>query len=155
MPFSFSQSCRFSCSLLRVETVAEILCLFEAVARTDHVGAKASGQDRNPRSAANIADPASAAVAHQSDDRALVAIAGGTHRHRDACDGTAPSAPFQRLTIDQTDRPDQQRREGLALGQHPGLNVGEGHDIRSEEHTSELQSLMRISYAVFCLKKKT
>src|SRR3546814_6209869 len=28
-------------------------------------------------------------------------------------------------------------------------------DIRSEEHTSELQSLMRISYAVFCLKKKT
>src|SRR3546814_5529706 len=31
---------------------------------------------------------------------------------------------------------------------------GGGHS-RSEEHTSELQSLMRISYAVFCLKKKT
>src|SRR3546814_1456146 len=30
-----------------------------------------------------------------------------------------------------------------------------GHAGRSEEHTSELQSLMRISYAVFCLKKKT
>src|SRR3546814_1740107 len=29
-----------------------------------------------------------------------------------------------------------------------------GQDTRSEEHTSELQSLMRISYAVFCLKKK-
>src|SRR3546814_10238278 len=29
------------------------------------------------------------------------------------------------------------------------------HPLRSEEHTSELQSLMRISYAVFCLKKKT
>src|SRR3546814_2071548 len=29
------------------------------------------------------------------------------------------------------------------------------HGTRSEEHTSELQSLMRISYAVFCLKKKT
>src|SRR3546814_3005083 len=29
------------------------------------------------------------------------------------------------------------------------------HAPRSEEHTSELQSLMRISYAVFCLKKKT
>src|SRR3546814_7320630 len=27
-------------------------------------------------------------------------------------------------------------------------------DVRSEEHTSEVQSLMRISYAVFCLKKK-
>src|SRR3546814_2915063 len=31
---------------------------------------------------------------------------------------------------------------------------GPGTNIRSEEHTSELQSLMRISYAVFCLKKK-
>src|SRR3546814_9437964 len=30
-----------------------------------------------------------------------------------------------------------------------------GYPLRSEEHTSELQSLMRISYAVFCLKKKT
>src|SRR3546814_3221745 len=29
-----------------------------------------------------------------------------------------------------------------------------GSQVRSEEHTSELQSLMRISYAVFCLKKK-
>src|SRR3546814_9379454 len=29
-----------------------------------------------------------------------------------------------------------------------------GENMRSEEHTSELQSLMRISYAVFCLKKK-
>src|SRR3546814_4919782 len=36
--------------------------------------------------------------------------------------------------------------------------IGKGFDLkiydRSEEHTSELQSLMRISYAVFCLKKK-
>src|SRR3546814_4714354 len=32
--------------------------------------------------------------------------------------------------------------------------LGEGVATRSEEHTSELQSLMRISYAVFCLKKK-
>src|SRR3546814_15101307 len=31
---------------------------------------------------------------------------------------------------------------------------GKGNEDRSEEHTSELQSLMRISYAVFCLKKK-
>src|SRR3546814_10520525 len=35
----------------------------------------------------------------------------------------------------------------------PTLLVGDY--LRSEEHTSELQSLMRISYAVFCLKKKT
>src|SRR3546814_5808174 len=35
------------------------------------------------------------------------------------------------------------------------LDVERRHRRRSEEHTSELQSLMRISYAVFCLKKKT
>src|SRR3546814_7124873 len=35
----------------------------------------------------------------------------------------------------------------------PGL-LSDGVASRSEEHTSELQSLMRISYAVFCLKKK-
>src|SRR3546814_6721096 len=33
-------------------------------------------------------------------------------------------------------------------------DVGDAAMIKSEEHTSELQSLMRISYAVFCLKKK-
>src|SRR3546814_3183543 len=36
-----------------------------------------------------------------------------------------------------------------------GLDNSESGEGRSEEHTSELQSLMRISYAVFCLKKKT
>src|SRR3546814_5423571 len=34
------------------------------------------------------------------------------------------------------------------------VSSGNGLAARSEEHTSELQSLMRISYAVFCLKKK-
>src|SRR3546814_9454143 len=34
-------------------------------------------------------------------------------------------------------------------------DLGRAIQLRSEEHTSELQSLMRISYAVFCLKKKT
>src|SRR3546814_4767666 len=33
-------------------------------------------------------------------------------------------------------------------------DIGWNQPVRSEEHTSELQSLMRISYAVFCLKKK-
>src|SRR3546814_6845004 len=42
-----------------------------------------------------------------------------------------------------------------AAGMAPGLErVGKNASRRSEEHTSELQSLMRISYAVFCLKKK-
>src|SRR3546814_3117393 len=35
-----------------------------------------------------------------------------------------------------------------------GIGISPNTEIRSEEHTSELQSLMRISYAVFCLKKK-
>src|SRR3546814_5568052 len=39
---------------------------------------------------------------------------------------------------------------GAGMGDRDGLGI----DNRSEEHTSELQSLMRISYAVFCLKKK-
>src|SRR3546814_7768343 len=51
--------------------------------------------------------------------------------------------------------PSPRRGEGLAracgLALLPSPRRGEG---RSEEHTSELQSLMRISYAVFCLKKK-
>src|SRR3546814_2248962 len=42
---------------------------------------------------------------------------------------------------------------------HIRVHIGGGMNLwqrgRSEEHTSELQSLMRISYAVFCLKKKT
>src|SRR3546814_2037493 len=55
---------------------------------------------------------------------------------------------------------------GVALGQaFPGVASAEGfaaialrqmgEDCRSEEHTSELQSLMRNSYAVFCLQQKT
>src|SRR3546814_2015846 len=40
-----------------------------------------------------------------------------------------------------------------AFGGRPGADGAA--QTRSEEHTSELQSLMRISYAVFCLKKKT
>src|SRR3546814_7240447 len=47
----------------------------------------------------------------------------------------------------------------MATGWKPQISTREGIEstvawYRSEEHTSELQSLMRISYAVFCLKKK-
>src|SRR3546814_4767290 len=51
-------------------------------------------------------------------------------------------------------------RRGCLLRSEPALALSLVADdrlprARSEEHTSELQSLMRISYAVFCLKKKT
>src|SRR3546814_8175491 len=64
----------------------------------------------------------------------------------------------------------EDRGAAAAVGAHPAAVHARGveghHDVagaverdraavRSEEHTSELQSLMRISYAVFCLKKKT
>src|SRR3546814_3706143 len=48
---------------------------------------------------------------------------------------------------------DRRRRRRLADG-HSRLVDELPFQSRSEEHTSELQSLMRISYAVFCLKKK-
>src|SRR3546814_2165198 len=46
-----------------------------------------------------------------------------------------------------------QDRHGAPSGPH-SLSRYKMRPYRSEEHTSELQSLMRISYAVFCLKKK-
>src|SRR3546814_6366438 len=54
------------------------------------------------------------------------------------------------VALDLGGKSDACQREGGRGGVgSPGLRV-----LRSEEHTSELQSLMRISYAVFCLKKK-
>src|SRR3546814_5072059 len=44
--------------------------------------------------------------------------------------------------------------EARACGFTTALSLIDPTAVRSEEHTSELQSLMRISYAVFCLKKK-
>src|SRR3546814_2542044 len=68
-----------------------------------------------------------------------------------AADGRAWRAPALIVATGQLNRvniPDIPGREGFAGAQFHTAR-------RSEEHTSELQSLMRISYAVFCLKKKT
>src|SRR3546814_2435793 len=64
------------------------------------------------------------------------------------------SRAFQRLLKRDgpRQRPQQQQR-AKSPDQAPAL-LPMLLDLRSEEHTSELQSLMRISYAVFCLKKK-
>src|SRR3546814_5038836 len=63
-------------------------------------------------------------------------------------------APDKVTLVDEPDR----RRDlggGLSLRQQAARDLqAPARQVRSEEHTSELQSLMRISYAVFCLKKK-
>src|SRR3546814_10337125 len=70
---------------------------------------------------------------------------------------------LQKMQIGLRSPGDRQRRDGNPGGPlgvdngDPGLTIGRSRFAfrsRSEEHTSELQSLMRISYAVFCLKKK-
>src|SRR3546814_7085061 len=48
----------------------------------------------------------------------------------------------------------REQTEAWQSGREPQLQPIDSRSARSEEHTSELQSLMRISYAVFCLKKK-
>src|SRR3546814_2723221 len=60
--------------------------------------------------------------------------------------GSGSAVAFEQLA------PDQHAPDLVGAGAD-GIELGVAQD-RSEEHTSELQSLMRISYAVFCLKKK-
>src|SRR3546814_6242856 len=59
-----------------------------------------------------------------------------------------PARPFERTLSAML------RTPHLGNAPHPVV-ASAAREMRSEEHTSELQSLMRISYAVFCLKKKT
>src|SRR3546814_3651390 len=72
---------------------------------------------------------------------------------RPACKRRWTSIGDRRVGWDTSSAVILELRKGVAIG------LGEVCRMtsldRSEEHTSELQSLMRISYAVFCLKKKT
>src|SRR3546814_4283436 len=61
-----------------------------------------------------------------------------------------PQAAISKVVIE---RPAKLCRVSIYAAR-PGVIIGKKGADRSEEHTSELQSLMRISYAVFCLKKK-
>src|SRR3546814_3809810 len=66
-----------------------------------------------------------------------------------------PGSPF--LELSQFAAYDMYGGDIHAAGVITGIGRVQGREcviVRSEEHTSELQSLMRISYAVFCLKKK-
>src|SRR3546814_11234031 len=67
--------------------------------------------------------------------------------------GAGDPWPRPRLAGDGRPRAEPVDRHPARLDPPPGEPDG-GAGGRSEEHTSELQSLMRISYAVFCLKKK-
>src|SRR3546814_3821980 len=75
-------------------------------------------------------------------------------RLRPRCaDGGGPRA--EQVRADHQDLRSRVDEDVLDLAGAPVPVGGDGVDAeRSEEHTSELQSLMRISYAVFCLKKK-
>src|SRR3546814_2011373 len=87
-------------------------------------------------------------AAHRRVRRSAAPCAGGGVRRRGS-GGGASLRPNRRRP--KPDRGDDAR--GPARGDDG--TARRGHDgQRSEEHTSELQSLMRISYAVFCLKKK-
>src|SRR3546814_8313072 len=75
--------------------------------------------------------------------------------------GRAAVAACQYLAVVGQGREQQVDRAGQGAGQRVHALFADGHGVaevrrhpRSEEHTSELQSLMRISYAVFCLKNK-
>src|SRR3546814_3680859 len=63
----------------------------------------------------------------------------------DRATANAPTLLLDRPAFERIPIPDRPRYNAPAICSTPS---------RSEEHTSELQSLMRISYAVFCLKKK-
>src|SRR3546814_2381747 len=89
-------------------------------------------------------------TAQCSDDEAARRL-GRTRSTARLCRDASQSWPNLSLTFGPASRPCQRGGEGArrALKQEREARYG-----RSEEHTSELQSLMRISYAVFCLKKK-
>src|SRR3546814_7202249 len=71
-----------------------------------------------------------------------------------AAPAAAQDAPIPVAEEDRGDGPITTSQDIVVLGSVGYRNRTEEAEPRSEEHTSELQSLMRISYAVFCLKKK-
>src|SRR3546814_8653254 len=88
-------------------------------------------------------------------DRGRLVIAGTISEQAAAELGADPALDPDREAEGR--RHDQQRehRRQREPADHGDAHRGAPAIVRSEEHTSELQSLMRISYAVFCLKKTT
>src|SRR3546814_9139503 len=106
-------------------------------------------------------------IAEESETAATAAVSGIARKSRakpalsdDIIGGNASTEPLDNdepdevleltdLELTDTVMPEVQNAVPGTSDEEP-----EGQAARSEEHTSELQSLMRISYAVFCLKKK-
>src|SRR3546814_2349954 len=99
---------------------------------------------------------------------AVAAFEHRAHRHRRVVGARLHHLPLA-VEAGQEAGPARRQRGGIVAGANVQMPVIERggiglerviiagetlHLVRSEEHTSELQSLMRISYAVFCLKKK-
>src|SRR3546814_1140155 len=100
--------------------------------------ADASGQARHDSASGGKAFP-EAIVMHVT--RGLLPVGVPVAQQPSRCHGVDP----------------QDRRQAVGEGsvvRRPFLQQQDRDAVRSEEHTSELQSLMRLSYAVFCLKKK-
>src|SRR3546814_7902169 len=110
----------------------------------------------------SIGKHAARAEAVERHDRGVVDPAGSTligARRIDEAIGDHPDASAERRVDRLLDMIGARRGEQQRLGMRAPAIDGPLHqqvsNRRSEEHTSELQSLMRSSYAVFCLKKKT
>src|SRR3546814_2180552 len=106
--------------------------MYTACSRTRCGASRFPVARRRSKAMANVASFLDATAARQPDGKALVHAARSYSfaALRSMADGVA--------------------RGLVAEGYGPGSRIA----LRSEEHTSELQSLMRISYAVFCLNKK-
>src|SRR3546814_1822242 len=88
------------------------------------------------------------------DDEVEVSPHGRAAHGRDGRSGRTGTAAHPRKKHLREDEGQAQRRVLGAVEDGEGQGAQSLKVSRSEEHTSELQSLMRISYAVFCLKKK-
>src|SRR3546814_6473539 len=126
---------------MRISDWSSDVCSSDLAAEVEQLGG-APVADRGAENGGTEADDDAAAVP-------LCAVAGG-----DVAD-LVSDHPRQ-LGLAAGQRHEAAGDVDVAAGQREGVHHRriEYREGRSEEHTSELQSLMRISYAVFCLKKK-
>src|SRR3546814_2967747 len=148
---------------MRISDWSSDVCSSDLVDREDATGGAVLGRHVADRSAIGQRQVLQALAVELDElaDHAVLAQHLGDGEHQVGGGGA-----FGQLAgeLEADDLRDQHRRR---LAQHGGFGLDAAHapaehadavdhrGMRSEEHTSELQSLMRISYAVFCLKKKT